>query len=292
MAFVQRLADVVDHLALRIIETRRAAMPDIFDDLGIHAAFESEPLVGVPFVVRGPMPCGDQDRNLGQLRRKGCIEPQECAQACGVPRHLRAVEPGHHRWGWGATLAGDRFVVGLFLVLVHFARRKQLQPHLGFLLFFNRCDVGDAGSRSTIISCNMKARARDILNSATRWLRSIAGRQVRPAMETPPCPIWKNFAAKPAPGWRPIVRRRCGGRWRQTKKPFGAARTPNSPPSRSASGSSGCATRAGPCPTGPNNMAAAVWMPASTRCCARRWLRWGLVRRCRASASGCSDRRY
>jgi hypothetical protein len=26
----------------------------------------------------------------------------------------------------------------LFLVLVHFARRKQLQAHVGFLLFFNR----------------------------------------------------------------------------------------------------------------------------------------------------------
>src|ERR1700730_1210719 len=86
--------------------------------------------------------------------------------------HLRAVEPGHHGWGRGAALAGDRFVVGLFLVLVHFARRKQLQPHVGFLLFFNRCDVRDAGSRSTIISCKARARARDILNFTIRPLRS------------------------------------------------------------------------------------------------------------------------
>jgi len=31
----------------------------------------------------------------------------------------------------------------LFLVLAHFARRKQLQAHVGFLLFFNRCGFAE-----------------------------------------------------------------------------------------------------------------------------------------------------
>src|SRR6267378_442145 len=47
--------------------------------------------------------------------------------------------------------------------------------------------------------------ARDILNSAMRGLRSIQQTWKRT------CPIWKNFAVKPVPGWRPTVRRRCGG---------------------------------------------------------------------------------
>src|SRR6266403_624043 len=38
VALVQRFGDVVDHLSLRVVETGCAAMPDVFDDLGVHAA--------------------------------------------------------------------------------------------------------------------------------------------------------------------------------------------------------------------------------------------------------------
>src|SRR6266702_8917510 len=36
MAFVQRFGDVIDYLALRVVETRRAAIANILDDLRIH----------------------------------------------------------------------------------------------------------------------------------------------------------------------------------------------------------------------------------------------------------------
>src|SRR5204863_394097 len=61
----------------------------------------------------------------------------------GMPGHFRAVEPGHHRRRRLAALGGDRLVVGFFLVLVHFARRKQRQAHHGFLLIFKRYDRGN-----------------------------------------------------------------------------------------------------------------------------------------------------
>src|SRR5450756_129911 len=152
MALMQRFADVVNHLALGVVETRRAAIPDVVDDLGVHAAFERQPLVGIPFVMCAPVPRGDQDRDLRQLWRKQRVEPYHRAEARGVPRHLRAVEPRHHRRRRGAALAGDRLVIGLFLVLVHFARRKQLQPHLGFLWFFKRsrlCEYTRLGIMTT-----------------------------------------------------------------------------------------------------------------------------------------------
>jgi hypothetical protein len=62
----------------------------------------------------------------------------------------------------------------LFLVLVHFARRKQLQPHVHFLLFFKRCGLREY-TRSGVKATSMAAQggARDILNSAMRRLMSI-----------------------------------------------------------------------------------------------------------------------
>ena len=40
--------------------------------------------------------------------------------------------------GGAPRLPAYRLVVGFFLFGAHFARRKQLQPHARFLLFFNR----------------------------------------------------------------------------------------------------------------------------------------------------------
>ena len=124
MAFMQRFRDVVNHLPLRIVERGGAAIANGFNDAGIHAAFEREPLVGIPLVMRGPVACGDQDRDLRQFCWKQRVEPQKCSKARGVPRHLGAVQPSHHRWRRGAALAGDRLVIGLLLVRVHFAGRK------------------------------------------------------------------------------------------------------------------------------------------------------------------------
>src|SRR5438445_10988288 len=81
------------------------------------------------------------------FRSKYRIEAQEGAQTGGVPRHLRAIEPSHHWRRRAAALAGDRLVVGFFLVLVHFARRKQLQPHVRFLWFFNHCGFANTPDR-------------------------------------------------------------------------------------------------------------------------------------------------
>jgi len=75
----------------------------------------------------------------------------------------------------------------------------------------------------------------------------------------------ENFAVRPTPGWRPIARRRCGGRWLRRATPSGAAATPNSRRSRSASGSSGCATRAGPCRIGRRNTAVAGLDPEQAK---------------------------
>src|SRR5439155_984507 len=52
-----------------------------------------------------PVPRGDEDRDLGELCGKDRVETQLLAKPRGVPRHLRAVEPGHHRRRWGAALA-------------------------------------------------------------------------------------------------------------------------------------------------------------------------------------------
>jgi hypothetical protein len=76
------------------------------------------------------VPRRDQDRDLGNFRREHRVETQEAAEPGSVSRHLRAVEPGHHRRRWFAALARNRFIVGLFLVLVHFVGRKQLQAHV------------------------------------------------------------------------------------------------------------------------------------------------------------------
>src|SRR6185437_7572416 len=131
------------------------------------------------------------------LGRKHGIEPQEAAQPGGMARHFRAVEPGHHRRWRGAALAGDRFVVGLFLVRAHFARRKQLQAHVRFLLFRNRCGCAEYTGLGTVAtSAAAWVAARGILNSAIRPLRSIRSL----AMETPPCPISSSFKVRPAPG--------------------------------------------------------------------------------------------
>src|SRR4030081_1905801 len=45
-------------------------------------------------------------------------------------------------------------------------------------------------------------------------------------METPPCPIWKSFAAKPAPGWRPICPPRRGGPMATDEDTFWGGRNP------------------------------------------------------------------
>ena len=41
--------------------------------------------------------------------------------------------------GGAPRLPAIDFVIGFFLFGAHFARRKQFQPHVRFLLFFNRC---------------------------------------------------------------------------------------------------------------------------------------------------------
>src|SRR2546430_13736452 len=42
------------------------ALPIFLDDLGVHAALQREPLVGIPFVMRGPVPCRE-DRKSTRL---------------------------------------------------------------------------------------------------------------------------------------------------------------------------------------------------------------------------------
>jgi len=130
VSLVQRFRDVVDHLRLGVAEEWRAAIPDRLDDLRIHAALEREPLVRVPFVMRTPVPRGDEDGDLRQLRREYRVEAQDRAEPGGMSGHFRAVEPGHHRRRGRAAFSRDCLVVGFLLVGAHFAWRKQLQPHL------------------------------------------------------------------------------------------------------------------------------------------------------------------
>ena len=65
------------------------------------------------------------------------------------------------------ALAGDRLVIGFFLLGAHFARRKQFQPHDRFLLFFQSLSPpANTPLRDRRPSRGMHGAPDEILNSA------------------------------------------------------------------------------------------------------------------------------
>ena len=78
------------------------------DHVFVEPRLEPDPLMGEPFVVRGPEACRDEDRELGKMRRQRRVEAHELAELLGPLRQFRAREPRHQRRRRRAALAGDR----------------------------------------------------------------------------------------------------------------------------------------------------------------------------------------
>jgi alkylation response protein AidB-like acyl-CoA dehydrogenase len=137
---------------------------------GVHAALEREPLVGEPLVMRGPVPRRDQDRDLRQLGRKYRVEPQHPPSRVACRAISGLLSQAIIGAGGAAALAGDRFVVGLFLVLAHFARRKQLQPHLFPLVFqsLRLCEYTRSGVKATSVAAWVRQRYIEFHDAAAK----------------------------------------------------------------------------------------------------------------------------
>ena len=186
---------------------RRSRMSSMI--FGSMPPFSASRLWAIPFVMRGPVPRGDQDRDLGQFGRKDRVVAHQLAEPRGVPRHFGAVEPGHHRRRRRAALAGDRLVVGLLSGPRSFRQAKAISAASRFPLVFQSLRRLRSPDRAALIIF----RIADGLRQRYIEFRD-ATAKVDPTSPNgnAECPIWKNSAAKPAPGWKPIARRKCASR--------------------------------------------------------------------------------
>src|SRR3546814_7548256 len=74
------MAEVIDDPLVLVPEGRIAAFGDGVDDRRVEAALQRELRMRVPFVLSGPRPGGDEDRQFRQARRQRGAEPQELAE--------------------------------------------------------------------------------------------------------------------------------------------------------------------------------------------------------------------
>ena len=67
---------------------------DVADDLRIEAAFERQRIMREPFILRGPLPGGDQDRQFAQARRQRGIPAQIFRQRRQLRRQIGIADIG------------------------------------------------------------------------------------------------------------------------------------------------------------------------------------------------------